>query len=147
MYSDFARRHRLKPADVVVTPKSFMGFAEHYLVYMGRNEQGQEFYIENSHESGVRWLSGEEFEAGNPKYKRIRRFGGDEHQRQQALQRAQSELGRSYNLLMFNCENFVNYVQFGIRRSRQVNNALLGISTVAAIGLVLPQLQGRAGRN
>ena len=114
----------LRPGDVIITPKNiFLKIIEHYLVYLGINQFGQEVYIENDYRNGVQCITDEHFCFKNPAFKGIRRFTGDETQRYWACERAKSLLSAKYDLARFNFENFANYVQYGKSFSIQVNAA------------------------
>lgn len=119
-----ARRMNLKPADVIVIPK-VLGAVEHYIVYLGVNDWGEEIYIENAPDKGVQLLNGNQLvEQNKDSYvSRYRAFSGNDYERNLAVQRALSLLSAEYHLFRFNCENFANYVQKGVSFSEQVSNA------------------------
>lgn len=130
--STFAQRMGLKPGDVVKVPKSNLRVVQHYVIFEGVNRFGQDCYLENNNYYGVRRITGETFAQENPHYSEIRRFYGNDNQRHWAIQRAQSLLGRRYNLLTFNCEHYANYVQYDKDISPQV-----AVSGIAATVLLI----------
>jgi hypothetical protein len=119
----FAQRINLLPGDVVITNKKFLNLVDHYLVYLGVNNYGQEVYIENDYRNGVQCITGDEFTNKNPTWSAVRKLNGDDTQRYWACERAKSLLYARYDLQRFNCENFANYVQYGQSFSSQVNTA------------------------
>lgn len=132
----FAERMNLRPGDVVICPKSEFKIVGHYLVY-GGFAYGIHFYYENIRVFGVRAISEEQFARENPECSKIRRFYGNEYQRAQAIDRAKSQLGRKYNVALFNCEDYANYVQYGKAYSQQVNDVATGVVVASIfIGLV-----------
>jgi hypothetical protein len=136
----FAQGMNLQTGDVIVTPKSFMNIVEHYLIYWGRNDEGIDFYLENNHKVGVRWITEDLFVYENPKFLRIRRFYGNEYDRHIAIQRGLKLLGADYDVEKFNCESFANYIQFNKVYSTQVNAAnsfFVGAAILTGIGLLV----------
>lgn len=119
----FASTLNLQPADVLVIPKA-LGTVEHYVVYLGINESGQEVYIENAPDGGVQILSIYQFLEQNQgcRVSRFRKFSGNAIERNEAVKRAISLVSTKYKLFNFNCESFANYVQNGVPFSKQVNN-------------------------
>ncbi len=128
----FAQKMNLQPGDVVIVPKSNLKIVRHYMIFEGVNHFGQECYLENNNYYGVRRITGETFTQENPTYFEVRRFVGNENQRYWAIHRAQSLIGRSYNLLTFNCEHYANHVQYNKDISPQV-----AISSIAATVLLI----------
>lgn len=133
--------HNLQPADVVVVGRHG-GFVDHYLVYMGKDHYGRDWFMANI-EQGVVWmdlayLNGRAHEFF---FKRVRRFEGDWNQRQAALRRAESRNGETYSLVSFNCEHYANYVQYGKASSQQVQ-VVGAVAGVAALALGLWALFG-----
>lgn len=125
----FARDKDLQPADVIVTYKSRASVVEHYIIFMGCDQNGEEIFMENILGHGVRYIDGGRFLGVEPGYNRIRKFKGDEQQRQLAIERARSKHGANYWLFGHNCENFANYVQYDHSFSKQTGN-FLGASLV-----------------
>ena len=118
----------LLPADVVVAKKrnGIGRILNHYIVYVGNNT-----FIGNLKE-GVKIISNSELNELFTDYEpiRIRRFQDTSNERKQALNRAYSNLGKTYDLIYFNCEHFANLVQKGIKSSSQVF-----LATLICIGL------------
>ncbi len=136
----FIRNFNIQPADVIICPKSGLNFVQHYVIYLGQDEWGNDIFAENKVGHGVRTIYYDLFAAENPTFNRINRFNGNEYQRSQAIQRALSLIGRKYNVTNFNCEHYANYVQGYKTESKQVETgfALAGIALLifsfAALG-------------
>lgn len=128
--------HQLRPGDRILSPKSLFGIIQHHAVYLGQNYQGHDLIAENAFGKYVRIVTAEEFFEEYPTVTRIDRFQGSEGERVEAIQRALDLLNEPYNLINFNCEHFVNVVQFNKRESRQIGWAffliLLGIIAFAS---------------
>ncbi len=136
--SSFVQKYNIQKGDVVITPKSIFGMAQHYVVYEGYNSWGQEIWYDNNNIVGVRAITTEQFIRENQNFTRIRRFIGNDYQRQFAIQRAQSKLGTKYDLANWNCEHFANYVQFVQVKSNQSNlvkGLFVAAASVAVIGI------------
>ena len=129
----FIRNFNVRPGDVIVGPKSELKIVEHYVVYLGQNEWGNDLFAENKAGIGVRIIYYQQFAKENPTFSRIRRFNGNEFERALAIQRAKSLIGRSYDVVNFNCEHYANYVQYFIEKSKQVNTGL----ALAGLGLLI----------
>lgn len=136
MLSTFIYINGLQEADVIIAKKRQWGIFDHFIIYMGMSF-GQHLFIANDANGGVRWFTELEIieliKDFDPT--KIRKFNGNAYERQLALNRAKTEIGKSYSLVDFNCEHLANYVQYGIRESKQVENWKSGL-TVAA-GLLL----------
>lgn len=141
----FAQRMNLRQGDVVIVPKSIWNVVAHYIVYWGYFN-GQDYYLENNHDVGVRWINETFFYKENPIFKRIRYFQGGESERELAIQRATSLLGNSYDLKKFNCENYANYVQYGVSYSKQIDSSKELIFGGLALGLVVLVAAGLTGK-
>lgn len=128
----FARDLDLQPADVIVTFKSRAEMVQHYVIFIGYESDGKEMFMENKLGFGVRYVDGEQFLRENPTYTRIRKFKGNEYERQAAVERARSKHGENYWLFGHNCENFANFVQYDHSYSRQTGN-FLGASFVLLV--------------
>lgn len=111
--------NQLQPADVVVAKKrkGLGRILNHYIVYVGDTT-----FIGNLKE-GVKTLTYLDLNELLIDYEpmRIRKFNGSNTERQYALNRAYSRIGKSYNLLSYNCEHFANWVQKGKEISTQVD--------------------------
>lgn len=122
MINNLITSSQLQPADVIVAKKrTGLGrILNHYLVYTGNG-----VFIGNL-KDGVKELT--HFELGNllNEYEpvKIKRFEGNNIQRQWAINRAFSRLGEKYNLTFFNCEHYANWVQKGKESSTQVTIGL-----------------------
>lgn len=129
----FAQTMNLRPADVVIVPKSDFRVVGHYVIYGGVRGYGEHFYYENIRGYGVRTISETQFARENPTYSRIRRFEGSDYGRTFAIARAKSLLGKEYDLWSFNCEDYANYVQYNKAYSQQVSNATFAFGALLFI--------------
>lgn len=131
----FIRKYNIKPGDVIICPKSSLNIVEHYVVYLGENEWGNDIYAENKVGHGVRIISHHQFVSDNPSFNRIRRFSGNNLHRNLAIERAISLIGSKYDVTIFNCEHFANYIQNSQVRSKQVETVLTlaGIATILLV--------------
>ena len=136
--STLAQRLNLQPADVLLAPKSGFNIVKHMIVFLWIDAFGEDHYLENHPQLGVRHLTGQEVE-NLYKIIAIRKFSGTQRERQFAIQRAVSQEGKKYDLLKFNCEHFANYVQTNTSFSRQSNNAI-GLAALGLAAVVLSRL-------
>lgn len=121
----------LKTGDLIVREKG--PFSTHYIVWIGwRN--GVELVAENHNCDGVRYTSLENALAGKP-INRFEKFGGTEAQRLQVISEINKLLGRSYDLIVFNCEHFARWISSGKFESNQVRvaSSLAVISGIAML--------------
>lgn len=131
----FISKYNILPGDAIISPKSNLNIVEHYVVYLGENQWGNDIYAENKIGYGVRIISHHQFVSENTSFSRIRRFNGNTYQRNLAVERAMSLVGRKYDLTNFNCEHFSNYVQHGDAFSNQVK--LVGGISLGILALLL----------
>ncbi len=113
----------LKTGDLIVRQKG--PFSTHYIVWIGW-QNGIQLVAENQRGIGVRYTSLQEALAGNS-IKRFEKFGGTEVQRQLVVPKIKNLLGKSYDLMVFNCEHFARWIATGKIESKQVRTA----STIA----------------
>jgi len=138
--NNFINKNGILPADVIVVDKSIIPI-DHYLVYMGRDENSKNWFTANlKSKGGVSWLSEKEVSEKsigmNPE--RIRRFKGTDFDREKALKSAERKLGEAYDLITNNCEHFANEVQFNRKSSRQVT--IFGIASAVLLALGIGKL-------
>lgn len=140
----------LRTGDLIVRQKG--PWSTHYIVWIGW-QNGVQVVAENQIGHGVRYISLNEALAGNP-IKRFEKFGGTESQRQLVIHKINALLGKSYDLVVFNCEHFARWIATGKMSSSQVaiasniliaSGALMSASrnkTTAGIGLACIALGG-----
>jgi hypothetical protein len=130
-------RNGLKPADVIVVRRAGFAILDHYMVFMGYDQNGNPLFMANMKGRGITYLRAWEIEqwTGDYRIDRIRRFEGNHWQRNQALARAKKSYGQSYSLFSQNCEHFANHVQYSEAYSRQSRNAGWGAAALLAVGL------------
>lgn len=135
--NDFINNNNILPADVIVVKKTPIPI-DHYLVYMGRDENERNWFMANvKSEGGVSWLSENKvvrMSIGMTP-KRIRRYNGTLSQREFALRKAESKLGEAYSLILNNCEHFANEVQFNKKSSQQVTIFSIAASVLFVLGI------------
>lgn len=127
-------RFHLYPGDRVVVPKSQFRLVHHHAIF-----DGYGYFYENKFGHGVVRTSFSEFFKNISEIKEIHRFRGTNTQLRAALDRAESLVGKSYDLVEFNCEHFADYVQFGRGRSRQVET-VMGLGAIALVTWAVSQL-------
>jgi len=116
----FIQINKLQPGDAVVVKKDNIGLLDHYLIYLGYTF-GEPKVIANYFQ-GTRLLSSSELADFSTRYTptKIRKFLGNEVQRDAAVNRALNSCDQnSYHLILNNCEHFANYVQLGVPSSKQ----------------------------
>jgi uncharacterized protein YycO len=123
----------LKPADKVVVPKSNWRVVQHHAIYLGQDDYGRHWMVENTIGIGVRLIEASAFFNGVLEITRIERFTGTPYERKVAVQRALAKVGQPYNLINYNCEHFASEVQTGRSVSRQVAN---GVGIAAGVALL-----------
>ncbi|MDX2362395.1 MAG: lecithin retinol acyltransferase family protein [Crocinitomicaceae bacterium] len=139
----FIRVNAIRPADAIIMRKKFFGMVDHYVIYLGQDvDHGQHIFVAN-YTKGVCIIENVEL----AKFliflvpSNIDRFYGDEFERENAIRRAISKIGKkAYNYLENNCEHFKNWVHRGEHKSEQADNfktgLAIGVGTVAVVGLL-----------
>ena len=108
----------LKIGDLIVRQKG--PFSTHFMVYVGIRH-GVQMVAENQSGVGVRFISLANALAHNA-IMRFEKFGGTEAQRSLVIPRINQLLGKSYDLVVFNCEHFARWIASGKIESKQVKN-------------------------
>lgn len=127
---------KIEPVDVLVVPKN-LGIIEHYAVYLGFDQYGNEWVTENTPFDGTKMTPANVFFSRNPNILRIQKFRGTENERRVAVQRALKNLNRPYRLMNYNCEHYANQVQSDISHSSQVRKAAGLALGVAILGTII----------
>lgn len=145
----FIQLNNIRPADVIIAQHRRLALVDHYVIYLGCDWQYGHIFIANFIRGGVRILTPGDLALLLRKYEPvgIRRYAGNDWQRQQAVQRALSRADEdAYNLILNNCEHFANWVQTGEHKSQQVDDAVKGFALggliAAFAGLII--LAGRS---
>ncbi|WP_299676366.1 lecithin retinol acyltransferase family protein [uncultured Dokdonia sp.] len=134
----FIKENQLRPADVIVLRKKVFGMFDHFAIYLGNNRFGKPEFIANFTE-GVQIIPEAKINEQLQTYvpERIEKFEGNYIERDIAVRRAKSKIGKTvYSFLGNNCEHFKNWVIFGEKYSEQVDSAGTGL-TVAGGALVV----------
>ncbi len=135
--NNFITENNILPGDVIVVNKSIIPI-DHYLVYMGKDTNNSNWFMANlKSKGGVSWLSEQEVssKSNGMHPDRIRRFKKNKIERKEALERAKSNLGESYDLITNNCEHFANEVQFNKKSNRQVTVFKIAAAVLLALGI------------
>lgn len=134
MLRNFIYANGLQEADAIIAKKRGLGVFDHFIIYMGKR-CGQHLFIANDARGGVKWFTEQEVISLVRDFEpvKVRSFKGNYYQRHQAIDRAKKEIGKSYSLVDFNCEHLANYVQYGVRESKQVQNWKAGLGIAAGV--------------
>ncbi|HVT85198.1 MAG TPA: lecithin retinol acyltransferase family protein [Chitinophagaceae bacterium] len=128
----------LQPADVIVLRKKILGMVNHYAVFLGWGDDAFPVFAAN-YNSGTQFISRLELEKflHELEPQKIERFIGSEIERQNAVRRGLSEIGKNdYDFFLNNCEHYKNFVQTGKKFSKQSEDAGKAI-LVASLIVVL----------
>lgn len=126
--NDFIHRNNIKPADAIVAKKLHVGFLKHYIIYLGFLDGDHRFMA--NFQKGVQLISSNELPHLLNMYAPVslNRFSGNDSERTLALQRAWSKRGeQEYDLILNNCEHYMNFVHKGKAKSEQVNDFGTGL--------------------
>lgn len=138
----YASKYGLQPADRIKEPIFQTGLSKHHSIYLGMDQYGQEWISENHWQHGVRLVKADEyFKEGNTYT--IVPFEGTYLERISAVKRALAILGKTYDLIRYNCEHYASYVQTGKAESKQVWNAIFFALAILFIGITT----NNGGRN
>lgn len=121
---------QLHAGDRLESPKKEAKFIVHYAIYVGI-VNGLQQVVENQINHGVRLVTLEQFIREHP-YFTVTTYHGSDEERQRIVIEALNKLGEPYKLLGYNCETFVNDIQYGTPVSHQVKK--WGIATGTLIG-------------
>jgi len=127
----------LKPGDSVTVPKSSFNLVQHYAVYLGYDNEGTHWMIENVAGRGVVLTRAADFFTANPLVNKVVPFGGTNEERRQLVQKALYSVGQPYHLINYNCEHFATSLQTGTGRSRQVEVGFFAALLLLAIGFAV----------
>ncbi len=111
--------YNLKIGDLIVRSKGLI--STHYMVYVGM-QNGVRMVAENQIGEGVRYKTLSEAIRGQG-IVRFEKFGGKDYERTLVIPRINKLLGKSYNLIAFNCEHFSRWIATGKLESKQVEKA------------------------
>src|SRR5581483_7130045 len=120
MSNYYVSYYNLSPGDRIVIPKSNLRIVQHHTIYLGYDNNGTHWIIENVIGTGVRLITVDDFFRGVTSVTRIEKFQGTNVDRKLAVQNALLKVGKPYDLINYNCESFANEVQKGTITSSQV---------------------------
>ena len=129
----------LTPGDTVISPKSSFEVVQHYALYLGQDYGGNHYMCENAYGKGVKLTRVQDYFTEYTKLTSIKRFTGNHQERINAVQYALTRLGRSYDLINYNCEHFVNDVLFKKPSSKQVANVLVVLGFAFIVKLLVSE--------
>lgn len=125
---------KLKIGDRFIRKKGGI-FSRHHALYAGQDQiTGEHIIAENQKKYGVRIISLDQF-LQEGELVQIDYNNFSYLQQTNTIQKIKTRLGKSYDLLKYNCEQFVNDVLHDIIESKQVQNALL--ATLGVLMLLL----------
>lgn len=130
----YVYQHRLRPGDEIVLPKSAFNLVQHYAVYLGEDNAGTSWIVENKQGHGVKLTKADDFFPAGGSVTRINRFTGSALEREALVKKALDSVGRSYHLINFNCEHFSTELRSGRARSRQVEKVGWGVFLLVVAG-------------
>ncbi len=135
--NQFVFKNNLKPADAIILNKKFMGMVDHFVIYIGHDDNEPKFVA--NFNKGIKVLPNNEINKQLKKYlpNRIERCPGNDYNREEAVKRALSRLGeKAYGYFSNNCEHFKNWVHYGKNISKQVNTAG-NVTAILGAGLTI----------
>lgn len=121
----------LKTGDLIVRAKGI--FSTHYMVYI-ENQGGTIIVAENQNGFGVRYVTLAEALKCNAII-RFEKFGGAEFERNIVASKINSILGKSYDLVAFNCEHFARMISQGKPKSKQVETTS-HVAMITGLGMM-----------
>lgn len=101
------------------------GLWPHHLGILAGSGPDGTLLIIHSRERGVEFTSLEDFALGRP-IEVVATPYSAEHQRA-VLERACSQIGRPFSLVLANCEHFANWAFYGVPRSPQLGQYAVGL--------------------
>jgi hypothetical protein len=124
---------QFQPGDVVKRPGPWG--TDHLGLFAGVDVLGRQWVIHNAKYECVKWDLLESFAAGSS-VSLVRRAPND-HEGAVFVARAQSFLGRRFDLVNFNCEHFVSCATAGNAVSPQLRSAVVGLAVLATLGFLV----------
>ncbi len=121
----------LKTGDLIVRAKGI--FSTHYMVYI-ENQGSNIIVAENQNGFGVRYVTLAEALKGNA-IVRFEKFGGSDYERNTVVSKINTILGKSYDLVAFNCEHFARMISQGKPKSMQVETTS-HIAMITGLGMM-----------
>jgi hypothetical protein len=117
-------------------------FSRHHVVYVGYIN-GIPMVVENQQGKNIQYIPLSQF-LNEGILERVESFQGSEYQRNRIIPRINECLGRSYSLILFNCEHFATFILTGQKESRQVQNAVAVGLAAFAILVIAKAVDSRA---
>lgn len=123
----YAEEHNLRPGDELISSIFKTGLPQHHAVYLGPDDYGIDVISENDAKEGVRLVTARDYFSRVKKFK-VKAFEGTDQEREAAVARAFSQLGRPYHLMRHNCEHHTSFVRTGVTACKQVA-VMVGVLT------------------
>jgi hypothetical protein len=123
----------LLPGDVIERPGPWP--TQHRGIFVGVDFYGRAYVIHNAKDGRVCQEPFEIFAAGLP-VTLIKRVAQDAVRQKQIVSRAQSLLGKPYDLINFNCDHLVTFAASGAATSPQLLH-IAGVLFIVAIGIAV----------
>ena len=125
--------YEMKPGDEIVVPKSGFNLVQHYALYLGFDNLGTDWVIENNYKVGVRLITADTFFKSYHTVNKINPFFGNHFERIEIVQNALKKVGQPYNLINYNCQHFTSDVRTGMPKSNQVGIAAFSVLAIAIL--------------
>jgi len=110
---------------------------KHRGVFVGWNLEGSALVIHNAKDDRVRRDLFETFAEGLP-VSRVSRVARNLYEQNMIVERAQSLLGKQFDLLNFNCDHLVTYALAGVAISPQLRTFAAGLAgLVVLVGIAV----------
>lgn len=132
----YATKYNLKAGDRIIAPLTELGITKHHAIYLGWDENGVEWIIENTKFVGVRLIEANEYFKDVIRIYAIEKFIGNNIARKNAVQKALRLVGKPYRLIEYNCEHFANEIQFSKPESKQVENVFAVMLAIFFFGII-----------
>ena len=123
---------QFKAGDVIKRPGPWG--TDHLGLFAFVDVYGRQWVIHNAKNECVRWDLLESFADGKPVF--LVRKATSASEGAAIVVRAQSLLGRTFDLVHFNCEHFVFRALTGKATSPQLHGMAAGLAVIAAFGLL-----------
>jgi hypothetical protein len=133
----YVNQYNLRTGDEIIVPKSTFNIIQHHALYLGIDENGTAWIIENVINIGVRLISTDDFFKINPTINEIRTYHGSQQDRHKLIERALNKVGTAYDLFNYNCQHFTSDLLRDEAESKQVQKSLAGLVLFFLIGLAI----------
>lgn len=133
---NYSKMYGLQTGDQIITPLFASGLSKHFAVYLGYDENGNEWIAENHKLNGVQIISAFTYFNQIKIVDRIEKFRGSMVQRRALISKAKRLIGTPYNLVNYNCEHFATDITTGRAESRQIEITLYSLFGILFLNLL-----------